>query len=249
MSDTTTVKRTTRRKTAAAFPNSPVSSDVSNVTTAKRLKTQEESFGDLISTITKAKEEFTALQKEIAEVKEAWVKGQQLHTITVVERSQQEETARKREQELYEYETKLKRRQEEDEFLERKTKWEKDLNSRKEEIEQGRRELEELRKTVSGFEAEKAKAVKEACTSIEKELTQAFAAEKKLREQEVKAEKELFALRISNMTSDNSRLNSEIGVLKRSLEEATKQLKDVAVKVIESASSASKTLSSQEIER
>lgn len=115
MSDMALVKRTTRRKSAA----SSVSSEVPTATTPKQLKTQEEPFGDLISTISEVKEEFTALQKEIAEIKESWQKEQQQHSASVQEQKQQEELGRKREQELYTYETKLKRRQEEDEFLEK----------------------------------------------------------------------------------------------------------------------------------
>ena len=53
----------------------------------------------------------------------------------------------------------------------------------------------------------------------------------------MKSEKELLVLKITNLTQENSRQSNEIAVLKKSLEEATRQLKDVAVKVIESSSS------------
>lgn len=60
--------------------------------------------------------------------------------------------------------------------------------------------------------------------------------EKILRDQEVKAEKDLLNMKISNLETDNLRLIKETEVLKRSLDEAARQVKEIAVKVIESGS-------------
>jgi chromosome segregation ATPase len=232
---TATVKKTTRaRKTAVSSVEAtsfvkPVSSPVKN------LKTYEDSFTEMLRSINTAKEEFMALQKEIDEVQESWNKEQRDHEIAVAERDQQEEIARKRENETYAYETELFRKKAEDEFLEKKAKWEKELESRKDEIAKERQELELLRKQVAGFEEEKEKAVKDASLKLQRELMERLTAEKKLREQEVKAEQELLALKITNLTSESSRQANEITLLKKSLENATAQLKDVAVKVIESS--------------
>ena len=54
-------------------------------------------------------------------------------------------------------------------------------------------------------------------------------------DQEQKSEKELLAFKITNLTQENARQSQEIITLKKSLENATAQLKDVAVKVIESS--------------
>lgn len=237
---TSTVKRTTRaRKTAVSSAES--SSVVKPIAQPKNLKLYEESFGNLLNAVNTAKEEFVDLQKEIEETKEAWVKEQKDHDILIQERNQQEEIVRKRENETYNYETTLKRRQQEDEFLEKKTKWEKELQDRKDEIAKEKEELGMLRKEVAGFEGEKEKAVKEAIAVLQKELQAAFATERKLREQEVKAEKELLALKITNLTQENTRQANEMTALKKSLENATAQLKDVAVKVIESSGPSAKT--------
>ena len=229
-----TVKKTTRaRKTSVSSDSSPA---VKTDSLIKNLKTYEESFVSLIGAINASKEEFSALQKEIAEIKESWVKEQKNRQTAIAENNQQEDIARKRENETYNYETSLARKKAEDEFLEKKAKWERDLEERKDEIAKERQELEILRKQVAGFETEKEKAVKEACGLLQKQLLDTVAADKKLRVQEIKSEKELLSLKITNLTQDNVRQANEIAVLKKSLEEAAAQLKDVAVKVIESSS-------------
>jgi len=232
----TGVKKTTRaRKTAVVSPEAtPVAKPVSS--SLKNLKTYEDSFTDLLRSINIAKEEFMALQREIAEVKESWTKEHRDHEMAVLERNQQEEIAQKREKETYNYETTLARKKAEDEFLEKEAKWERELAERKEEIVKEKQELEFLRKQVDGFEEEKEKAVKQAEASLQKELTDRFLTEKKLREQEVRSQQELLALKITNLTQENVRQAGEITTLKKALENATAQLKDVAVKVIESSS-------------
>ena len=236
-----TVKKTTRaRKTAvSSVEATPVAKPVSS--SVKNLKNYEDAFTDLLHSINNAKEEFTTLQKEIDEVRESWSKEQKNHELAIVERNQQEEVSRKRDNETYNYETELFRKKAEDEFSEKKAKWEKELENRKGEIAKEKEELEFLRNQVDGFEEEKEKAVKDASLKLQRELMERFTAEKKLREQEVKAEQELLALKITNLTSESSRQANEIALLKKSLEQATAQLKDVAVKVIESSNVSTKS--------
>ena len=52
-----------------------------------------------------------------------------------------------------------------------------------------------MRKLVSGFEAEKDKAVKETASTLQKELSAIFETERKLRDQENKAKDELLPSR------------------------------------------------------
>lgn len=229
---TTPVKRTTRaRKTTSAAE--PIVPDAAS--SIQKVKPLENAFVTLVTTITAAREEYEMLQKQIKQTQEAWEEDQRLHVIKIQEKDQQEDLMRKREKETYEYDIKLARKKDEDEFLERKAKWERDLQFRKDEIEKEKQELADLRKQVAGFETQLAKAIKEATDVLRKELTERFVTEKKLREQEVKAEKELLGLKIANLTLENTRLTDEIVMFKKSLEQATAQLKDVAVKVIESS--------------
>lgn len=244
MSDVaTTVKKTRTRKTASTVEQALTDASLSS----KALKPMDDAFAKLTATIEVSRGEYETLQKQILEVKETWDKEQRNHKVQIAEINQQEEVERKREKETYDYEASLARKKAEDEFEERKNKWEKELSARKEDIAEEKQELEMLRKQAAGFEAEKEKAIKEACVLLQKQLQETFATEKKLREQEVKSEQELLALKIANLTSENTRLVNEVVMLKKSLEEATRQLKDVAVKVIESSSNKPQANPTQEL--
>jgi chromosome segregation ATPase len=240
---TAAVKKTTRaRKTTSVAE--PTSADTTS--SMQKVKPLENAFVILISTITEAQEEYEMLQKQIKQTQETWEEDQRQRVIKMQERDEQEDLMRKREKETYEYDIKLARKKDEDEFLERKAKWERDLQLRKDEIDKEKQELADLREQVAGFETQLAKAVKEATEALRKYLNDSFVTETKLREQEIKSEKELLALKITNFTQENLRQAQEIATLKKSLENATAQLKDVAVKVIESSGNKPQAIGSQE---
>lgn len=242
----TTLKKAVRTRKTTVVSTEVASSAKPVPSLAKNLKPYEDTFTDLLRSINDSKDEFMALQKEIDEVRESWNKEQRDHETAIIERNQQEEVARKRENETYNYESALARKKAEDEFLEKKAKWERELQDQKDQIAKEKQELEMLRRQVVGFEEEKEKAVKDASLKLQKELTERFAIEKKLREQEVRSEQELLALKITNLTQENARQTQEVSMLKKSLEQATVQLKDVAVKVIESSSNKAPIVSATE---
>lgn len=235
MADTAPVKKTTRRKTSATA-DSPTEPAV--VTASPRnVKVVSQLFTDLLSTIAEDKTSFETLQKEIIEIRESWIKEQARHEEEMRQRDLQEELEHRREREAYEYELAKTRRQAQDEFAEQRAKWEKELQERKEELAKDKVEVETLRKQVAGFETVVAKAVKEAKEELARDLTDQFGTERKLREQEVKAEKEILVLKIQNLTQESERQAREVEILKRALDVATAQLKEIAVKVIESSGS------------
>lgn len=110
----TTIRRTTRARKTSVSPD--IISAVKTDSLIKSLKTYEESFVNLFNEINASKEEFSSLQKEIADIKELWIKEQKDHEVAIAERNQQEDIARKREKETYDYETILARKKEEDEI-------------------------------------------------------------------------------------------------------------------------------------
>ncbi len=237
---TTRTRRTTTRAVGALVD---VDTSLSSSATNKIPLNNLSSFTNLINQINDLKNEYETLQKEITQTKEGWQREQVDHQQFIAARDRQEELERKQVQELYAYETSRKHKLAEDEFTDRRLKLEKELLESKEAIEKDQRELDQLRKLVTGFEDEKEKAVKNAEDQLEANLNNEFETTKRLREQEVKAEKELLDLKIVNLTNENVRLNREIEVLKRSLDEATRQVKDIAVRVIESSSNTQKTYS------
>lgn len=228
-----TVKRNTRRKASSPVStDNPISSSSSG--TLKDIRSIADSYSSLIVNIGKSKEDVESLYKEITEIKENWKKEQINHSKELEERSKQEEIERRREKETYAYDMALVRKREEDAFSEKKAKWERDLLLKKEELEKEREELEALRKQVTGFEVEKEKAIKEACVKLSTEITAEFMNEKKLREQEIKAEVDLLQLRIENLHTENVRMVKENDLLRKMLDDAQRQLKEIAVRVIES---------------
>lgn len=231
MATDTVVKRTSRTRKTAVSPL--------NAETTKILPTDQNLFSivdclsSLMLKVGQVKEEIEKFQKEIMETKANWEKEKNEREKQVSERNREVELLRKRDEEEYQYQWKMERKRIEDEFGERKAKWEKELLERKEEIETEKRELADLREKVAGFESEMVKAVKEAQTNLAKEMDAEYTTERKLREQEIKSEKEILNLKINSLVNDNMRLTAEVESLKKGLDEATKQVKEIAVKVIE----------------
>lgn len=197
-------------------------------------------FDDLIKQIAKLQSEYNRLQQEITQTRAEWIKELENHKLELEERNKQEEIKREREQEEYDYETTRAQKKIEDEFADKKAAWEKHLQNQQEVIAKEREELALLRKSVSSFEPEKDQAVKQAQETLAKQLNEKFGAETRLREQQVKSEKELSDLKITSLTADNSRLVREVESLKIALDKAQNQVKEIAVKVIESGSNTAK---------
>lgn len=233
MTDTTEEKpkRISRVKKA-------VTTNVSFSTTAtppltKPLVQVCDSLAGLMSATEKAKREITELQEKVVETQKTWADEQKEHDKMILGRDKEEELARKREIDEYGYQTKVTRRKVEDDFNEKRLAWERDLQQKKDEIAEEKKELTELRARVGSFDTELQKTIKEAQNSLAKELEEKYTNERKLREQEVKSEKEILNLKITSLTVENNRQGAEITALKKALDEATLQIKEIAVKVIE----------------
>lgn len=238
MAKATTIKTTVRAKKT---PPPTTSADISTPMPTLATHTITEEFDELISKIHQSQAEFERLQREIMQTKQSWEQEQKVHQLELVQQRQQEELERKREREAYEYELTRMRKMAEDELAYQKAAWAKELQEQKDAIEKDQRELTQLRTQVAAFEAEKIKAVKEAQAVLERQLAEKFENEKRLREQEVRSERELLNLKIASFADQNAKQAKEIEALKRALEEATRQVKEIAVKVIESGGNLAKT--------
>lgn len=190
-------------------------------------------FETIINHLTHSKNQVEKLEKEIAEVKANWLKDQKQHEQELAEQRSQEEIVRKRDKETYDYEISLARKKSQDEFEERKTKWERELQSQKDQIEAERKELAELRKTVEKYPEEKDKMVKEAVQTAERSLRQEHDQDKKFLLQEHKAETDLKNAKIASLEAENGRQAKEIESLRKSLDEVSQKFQTVAVKAIE----------------
>ena len=212
------VKKTRAKKAAFAAAESLTSSETFSKTSS--IITE---FENAIDELTLKKEEIEKLDKEIVEIRALWIKEQKNHEQELKEQREQEEIQRQREREGYDYETKLARKRAEDEFA-----------AQKEQLAAEKKELGELRKLSEEFPTEKEKVIKEAVALAEKTLTEQFGLEKKMFDQQNKAVAEVLNLKIANLEAENSRLIKELEVVKKSLDEVTRQFREVAVKAIES---------------
>lgn len=151
-----------------------------------------------------------------------------------------EETSKKlrsREEEEYKYEfEKLKARQEE-ELKEYKGKVLVEIEERKAVIKHEEDEIAELRVRARGFDQELEKAVKEAVDKNTKELTEKFAHEKALMEQEAKAKENLLTQKIESLDATIKQQSSQITQLQESLRKASEQLTRIAERAVEKGTS------------
>lgn len=232
------VKRTTRvKKTAVKSVEDESIPPVVRIAPSDNLV---KLFDEAAEKISQSKVEYEKLQREIVQTRESWIREQQDHQRNITERNQLTELKRKQEEELYQYELSRKHKVAEDEFKDQKMVWERSLREQKDVIESERKELAELRILAENLEKEQQKAVKEAEEILRKQLTSEFNIERKIKEQEVKAEKDILNLRLGNLSEENKRLSLEVDNLKRAFDQATVQVKEIALKVIESRGNASK---------
>lgn len=234
---TTRIKRTVRSQASTSSkPTTPME---------KPLETPQTSIlqiiNDLTSKISQIQIEFESLEKEINQIRERWGKEQKDHEAEIEQRNLQEDLERKRQQESYEYETQRSHKRAGDEFLDQKDAWQKELSVRKDEIEGDKKELLELREQIENFDNQKAEAVRLAQATLKEELIGKFESERKLREQEFKSEKEFLNFKVATLSTENSKQITEISTLKKALEEATRQLKEIAVRVIDASGATAKT--------
>lgn len=249
MDDTATpVRKTTRaRKTVVKSAEDKVESDIySSRHTALPIVQSTPSdnlvklFDEIVEKISQSKLEYERLQKEIVQTKQSWTKEQQDHQRNLEEKSKLEELKRKQEEELYQYEISRKHKVAEDEFKDKKADWDRYLQEQKDVIEKERKELVQLRALAENFEKEQQKAVDDAKEILRQSLTSEFGTERKIKEQEIKAEKDILNLKIGNLSEENKRLSLEVDNLKKAIDQATSQVKEIALKVIESRSNSAK---------
>jgi hypothetical protein len=188
-----------------------------------------------------------AFETEMSTKREEWKKEQQAHEISVKERDLLLKKQRERDEEEYSYKLSVDRRKEAAEHEVRKAKLERELDEEREkaerELAEGRAalaaqedELVELRKRVERFPKELEEAVKKADAGVRSALKQQYDFDAKLVEKDADAEKRVSALKISNLDELLAKQQVQIADLSKQLQASTRQVQEMAVKAIESAS-------------
>jgi hypothetical protein len=172
------------------------------------------------------KQEEEAFESEMAEKRTTWAQEQRTYEEGLKKQ-------RSREEDEYNYERTLRLKREKDAFDEEKRAWERDMQEEKKKHAQQQEVFDDLQKRAAQFPTELDKALKAA-------VADALALERKdsqnrqnFSKQEWDSKQQIATLKIASLEQTVKDLLKEKEELKRQLESATQQVKDIAVKVIE----------------
>jgi hypothetical protein len=149
-----------------------------------------------------------------------------------------------REQEAYDYNLKLKRRNEQDAYNEQKAKLEKELTEKKIVFEKNiaereqavaaqEEELKRLRKESEGFDARLNSAVQQAEKAVQERLSREFEYQQKLTTKDLEAELKLRDQMIQSLEGKVKEQQELIAALSTKTDQAGQQVRDIALKAID----------------
>ncbi len=167
------------------------------------------------------------LQKEIDTAKTKWDEEKQSY-------EEELKRTRQRNEEEYAYQQKLLKTRDSDGREEEKLQRQRLSAIEKENTDKMIAELTDLRKKTAQYPAELEKSIKEVVGKTVAETKRDAEIVQKMSEQAAQAELSLAKLKIETLEQTTKQQSSEIERLKRELNLATQQVKDVAVAVIES---------------
>ncbi|HHH50300.1 MAG TPA: hypothetical protein ENK52_04905 [Saprospiraceae bacterium] len=197
-----------------------------------KIKAQAESLDALLITHKRAKDK---LEEETDSLK-----------IKLKEEIEATKISWKREQESYEYDLKIERRNEEDSYNQRKAQQEKELKEQKLEFEKNvkirenilaeqEEEFKRLQKEVAQFEGRLQKSIQAAEKTISDQLTKEFDYRQKLETKDLQAQLQLSKQQIESLQQKVAEQQELIKTLSSKTDNATLQVKDIALKAIENA--------------
>lgn len=189
------------------------------------------------------------LEQEIAAQRAAW--EEQARTAERERREQEEglKKQRQREMEEYEYKKALERKKAQDKYeeemrlLEKKNQekqeaLEKSWQQREAALRDGEEELARLRKEAEQFPERLQKEVERAVAEAARQAEARFEQQILVLRKDAEAEKRLAELRVKTLEDAVAQQVAQIAALHNQLDEAKRQVQDIAVKAIEGASGA-----------
>lgn len=189
------------------------------------------------------------LEADIAAQRAAW--QEELRT-TERERKELEESLKKqrqREIEEYEYKKALERKKAQDKYdeevrlqekqnKEKQETLDKSWKQREAALKEQEQELIRLRSEAEGFPARIQKEVEQAVVQATRAAEARFEQQRVLLKKDAESDKRLAEMQIKALEEQLARQTTQIAALERQLEEAKRQVQDIAVKAIEGASGA-----------
>ena len=211
---------------------------------AAMLLAQKEERGKFEEEIKAAKEAF---ETEMKELREKWRIEKEKQLNDEKEYDEQLKKTRKREEEEYQYKLKIERQKNSDEYVAKKTKLENELAEKKAAFEQemstreanvksAEQELEGLRKSNEEFPAKLEKAIAGKEKEVTSHLKTQFDFESKLLAKQNEGELKLRDQTIASLKEKIAEMQQVIKQLTDKANKAEGNVKDIAVKAIESSS-------------
>lgn len=196
--------------------------------------------------IQEHEEKKATLEKEIAQVRGAWIEESRNHDKFIQQRNQEIDQTRRREQDEYAYKTRQDRQRQEDEFQQKQIKEERALAERislsEREIADKRAqfakeadEIAAMKERLNGIDTEiKAKVDRDvaiATNSLKKDLTNTFNLEKKDLELQIR----ILGEQKTGADAAAARLAQQVETLTKQLDAARDQVRAISEKALESA--------------
>ena len=216
----------------------------SAVTLAALIESQNQKRESFESEMAEKKE---TLNQEIEALRAEREREKNDYEVEIKERDMAEKKRRDREKEEYEYSFKRDQKIAKDKFEDEKAKLEKEIQIKKEQMEnelkarekviaEREEELNELKKKVAAFPKEMemvvAKAIKETTDRLNLEAKN----REELQKREFIGERNVLTTRIESLEKSVKEQNEQIAKLSQQLEKAYQQVQEIAVKTIEGSS-------------
>lgn len=175
-----------------------------------------------------------ALANEIAEVRSKWTEEAAKLEENFKMNALEIEKQRKREGEEYKYNLELDRRKEKDAYEKQKMERENIIKIKEDELKARTDEIAEMEKTITVMPKKIEEEVKNACASLEKELTSKYQSEIKELKVTKDHEAKISEIKIANLESIIKSQTEEIIKLGKQVSSSNDLVKEMAVTAIES---------------
>jgi len=187
------------------------------------------------------------LEQEIAERRSAWKEEETAHAAALKERDAKDKQERERKAEEYSYASKREQQLAKEQFEYEKTRMERDLVLKREEMEKDLTEREQkvaaqenetkdLRTQVAAAKKELDQAVAEAVKQTTERLQADALTQRQLLEKDFEGQRNVLESRIDSLQSTVKEQATQIAKLSNQTEKAYSQVQDIASKAIEGGS-------------
>ena len=181
-------------------------------------------------------EQKTALEGEIDAARRGWLKEKKEYELLLEAGKQALAKERQREEEDYAYKLSLARRNEEDEYNQKREQKEHELAERERVLKEREAEIVAMEKELAETPKKTEEEIKKAKEDLAKELVQRNETEKREFRLVAENEKRLAEMKITNLENAYQGQVKENESLRKQLGEVTAQLKQMAVSAIENRS-------------